>query len=356
MRSVLERRFAAQLLSGPPARSVEAVVERLLAVQAQDPRGARLSIRSRSLGLRAADVDRAFTDDRSLVVSWLNRGTLHLVRTADYWLLHPLTAPRLTAGVERGLRQLGVSDREVERGVALIVQAVEDDGPQTRAALRARLDAAHVPTEGQALVHLLITASLRGHIVRGPVIDGEHAFASAASWLGAPPPPVDRDLALATLARRYLRGHAPASARDLAKWAGITLADARRGLTVIRDDLDPLGDDLVALSDDRSGVTGVPAPRLLGSYDELLLGWTSRTPITGRHAGIVTTNGVLRPFALVDGRAVATWGLSGGTLRITPLERISTRTRAALVEDATDVLRFLDLPAAPAIVDTLPTS
>lgn len=350
-RELLERRFAAQLLTGAPAGSAEAVVERLLAVQAQDARGARLSIRSRSAGVTAADVDHALTEDRSLVVSWLNRGTLHLVRTEDYWLLHPLTTPRLTTAVDRGLRQLGVGGRDVERGVSLIVRSVEDDGPQTRAALRKRLDGAHVPTGGQALVYLLITASVRGHVVRGPVVDGDHAFASVERWLGAPPPVVGRDAALATLARRYLAGHAPATARDLAKWAGITLTDARRGLDEISDDLDTLGDDLVTLSDGSQAVAGAPRPRLLGPYDELLLGWTSRRPVTRQHSGIVTTNGLFRPFALVEGRAVATWRLSGGTLRITPLERISARTRAALVEDAADVLRFLGLPATPAAVD-----
>ena len=76
-------RLAAQLLVGPKPSSPEAVTGHLLAVQAQDPRGARLSIRPRSDGLTAADVDRALTDDRSLVITWLNRGTLHLVRSED---------------------------------------------------------------------------------------------------------------------------------------------------------------------------------------------------------------------------------------------------------------------------------
>jgi len=44
---LITERFSAQLLSGPPARSAVAVTERLLAVQGQDPRGARLAIRSR---------------------------------------------------------------------------------------------------------------------------------------------------------------------------------------------------------------------------------------------------------------------------------------------------------------------
>ena len=39
------------------------------------------------------------------------------------------------------------------------------------------------------------------------------------------------------LARRYLAGHAPAGERDLAKWAGLPLRDARAGLNAIATDL-----------------------------------------------------------------------------------------------------------------------
>src|SRR5450759_1063465 len=67
---VVAQRLAAQLLVGPPAAEPAAVVERLLAVQAQDPRGARLAVRARTSGLRAADVDWALTADRSLVTTW----------------------------------------------------------------------------------------------------------------------------------------------------------------------------------------------------------------------------------------------------------------------------------------------
>ena len=70
------------------------VVEDLLAIQAQDPRGARLAIRVRSAGVSAADIDRAMSAERSLLISWLNRGTLHLVRSEDYPWLQVLTSPR----------------------------------------------------------------------------------------------------------------------------------------------------------------------------------------------------------------------------------------------------------------------
>jgi hypothetical protein len=64
------QRLAAQLLAGPPAGGTAEVAGRLLAVQAQDPRGARLAVRARSRARSAADVDAALTQDRSVVVTW----------------------------------------------------------------------------------------------------------------------------------------------------------------------------------------------------------------------------------------------------------------------------------------------
>jgi hypothetical protein len=75
---MIAERLTAQLLAGLPARDPVAVARRLLAVQGQDARGARLAIRARTTGLSTTDVDRALSKDRSLLITWLNRGTLHL--------------------------------------------------------------------------------------------------------------------------------------------------------------------------------------------------------------------------------------------------------------------------------------
>src|SRR3954464_6292044 len=147
--AVARERLTAQLLAGRPARSALEVVQRMLAVQAQDPRGARLAVRARSAGLHASDVDTAL-NERELVVSWLNRGTLHLVRTADYWWLHELTTPQLATGNATRLRQEGIDADAAERGVEAVVAALASDGPLPRAALREHVRAAGVRTEGQA--------------------------------------------------------------------------------------------------------------------------------------------------------------------------------------------------------------
>jgi hypothetical protein len=336
---VLAERLAAQLLSGPPAPGPVAVVGRLLAIQAQDPRGARLAVRARTRGLGASAVDRALTDERSLVVSWLNRGTLHLVRSEDLAWLHALTTPQLATGNARRLRQEGVSEAAAERGVVAIERALAAEGPLTREELRERVSAAGIPTARQALVHLLMLATLRGLIVRGPMRDGDQAFVLTHDWLG-PAPAVDRDRSLAELARRYLAGHGPASDRDLAAWAGVRLTDARAGLSAIAAELAPRNDGLADLAR-RAPAAPIPPPRLLGPFDPLLHGWTSRELIGADAPGVVTSNGVFRAIALVGGRAAATWGLAGGVVRLSPFGPLGDETTAALDAEAADVVRFL---------------
>jgi hypothetical protein len=337
--AVLAERLHHQLLSGPPATKVEDVVRRIFAVQAQDPRGARLAIRSRSTGLHASDVDRAL-DDKSVLISTLNRGTLHLVTIEDYWLLHPLTTPQLESANWRRLGQEQVTSDAAERGVAVITKSLDRDGPLTRNQLRERITASGVRTEGQAFIHIVVLATLRGLIIRGPMVDGEHAFVLVKDWLGKPPKPLDRDTALGELTRRYLAGHAPGTDRDLAKWAGITLGAARIGLRQIADALVDRGQGLVALSEPEPAYL-LPPPRLLGSFDPTLHGWVSRDPIIDPTSGIVTTNGIFKPFAMVKGKAVATWGLPAGKVTLTPFEPISAAARGALDRDADAVTEFL---------------
>ncbi|HVY77384.1 MAG TPA: winged helix DNA-binding domain-containing protein [Solirubrobacterales bacterium] len=337
--AIFAERFYAQGLAGPPARDAVAVAERLLAVQGQDPRGARLAVRARSEGLTAADVDRALSEERSLLITWLNRGTLHLVRSEDYPWLQALTTPPLRTSCARRLRQEGVPAEQGERAVETIERALAGEGPLTRHQLRERLDAAGVPTAGQALIHLLFLAAVEGAIVRGPMAGRDHAYVFAHDWLG-PQPKVDREAALAELARRYLVGHAPADERDLARWAGLPLRDARAGLAAIASELVERDDGLVHLAK-APPEPQVPAPRLLGAFDPLLLGWTSREPILGPHTHLVTMNGIFRPFALVKGRAAGTWKLNRGKVGIEPLGKVSKAAAAALEADAADVERFM---------------
>lgn len=327
-----------QALAGPPLSRPADVAERLLAVQGQDPRGFRLAVRARTDGLTAADVEGALAE-RELIVTWLNRGTLHLIRSEDYPLLQALTTPPLLTSSARRLRQEGVGEAEAERAMGTIEKALADDGPLTRVQLRERLESAGVQTEGQAMIHLLFLSAVRGITVRGPMVGKQHAYVLVRDWMGKPRRP-DREKALAELARRYLVGHQPATDRDLARWAGLPLRDARAGLGTIASELDEGHGGIVRLAK-RSEPEEIPPPRLLGAFDPVLLGWTSREDILGPHTDLVTRNGMFHPFAMANGRAVAKWGFAGGKLTLKPLQRLPVKVATALEADAAAVTRFL---------------
>jgi hypothetical protein len=339
--AITAERLRSQLLAGRPARDAIAVTQRLLAVQGQDARGFRLAIRARSSGLQAADVDTALNEG-SLLVTWLNRGTLHLICSDDYAWLHALTAPRLLTGNARRLAQEGVTPSAADRAVRAIERSLQADGPLTRASLKQRIDAAGVRTEGQALVHLLMLATLRGLAVRGPMIGSEHAYTPVAARL-RPPRKVDRQRALAELARRYMQGHAPADDRDLARWSGLALRDARAGIAAVAAELRQRPDGLLEPARRRRAQAPQATPRLLGAFDPLLLGWCSRDPIVGQNKALVTVNGLFRPFALVRGRAVARWKIAAREVVLEPFAPLTRADAAALREEADDVLRYLAL-------------
>jgi Winged helix DNA-binding domain len=333
------RRLTAQLLAGPPARSALAVAERLLAIQGQDPRAARLAVRARTVGVDAADVDRELTEERSLVITTLNRGTLHLVRSEDYPLLQSLTTPPLMTASAARLAGDGLDAATSARAVDLIDRSIAEEGPLTRVQLRERLARAGIPHLERSLVHLVFRASIEGRIVRGPMVGRQHAFARVSDWLSpAPPPP--REVALAELARRYLAGHGPASDRDLARWAGLPLRDARAGLGAIAGELRELPGGLVDLAR-RGRAAPLPQPRLLGAFEPLLLGWASRADVLGGSEADVVSGGVFRNFALVGGRGVAVWRLQGSAVEIEPFAELGAGDAAALARDGEAIKRFL---------------
>jgi uncharacterized protein YcaQ len=331
--------LSAQGLSGAPAADVVAATRRLLAVQGQDPRAARLSLRVRTAGGHASAVDQALNDG-SLLITWVNRGTLHLLAAEDEPLLHLLTTPQLRRSSDRRLAEEGVSPPAAKRGIAAIVKALAAEGPMTRAELRAVLERARVPTAGQATVHILFSATLDGLIVRGPMKGREHAFALVADWLGERPQ-IDRDGALKELARRYLGGHGPADERDLAKWAQLPLRDARAAFSAIATELEQRPDGLVDLETRAGKETPLPPPRLLGPFDPLLLGWRSRALVLDDSQAVVTVNGIIRAIALVNGRAAGTWTMPGGRVELRLWGKPSQVAIAALERDAHAVEDYL---------------
>jgi DNA glycosylase AlkZ-like len=305
-------------------------------VQAQDLGAGMLSLRARVPGLTIPAVH-AEIEARAVVVTWVNRGTIHMLCPDDLpWLL-ALTAPTQQAGIARRFGEHGFGMDAADQAVTVIERALADEGPLTREDLRDRVTAAGHMAQGRALVHLLFHASYRGVIVRGPVVGRQHRFVRTADWLGAQRATLDRDAALAELARRYLAGFGPATAADLAHWAGLPLRDARAGLEAIARELVHHDAGLVDLERRAPAPERVPQ-KLLPLWDDLLVGWKDKSAVVDpAHAGRIFSGGMIGPAATRAGRVVGRWSARAGKVTVEPFAG-SARGFAA---EARDVQRFL---------------
>jgi hypothetical protein len=302
-------RAAAQLLHRAERRTPAQIAQHLLAVQAQDFASVPLALRARSKGLERSDVYAAL-DSGELVISWLNRGTLHLVHRDDFAWLHALTAPTTMTANKRRLVEEGVTNPA--RGVRAIAKVLED-GPQLRKEI-----GEEIGFKGPALTHLLLAATLRGDIVRGPIRGKEQTFVLVRDHLGELPN-VDRDKALIELGRRYFKGHAPASAADLATWSGLPLRDVR-----------------VPRKNGSGPSTRGTARRLLPPFDPYILGWKDRSFAIDEEMRkrVMPGGGMFRAVVLVNGRVTGTWSRAGGRVTVdAPLDGLDA--------EIADVERFL---------------
>ena len=125
-----------------------------------------------------------------------------------------------------------------------------------------------------------------------PAAGGEHTYALLAER--APNTRrLDRAEALAELALRYFIGHGPATEKDLAYWATLTITDVHAGLAAVRDQLVHFEHDgrtyWHAPGDPPTG-DQEPAGHLLQVLDEMYRGyqdsrstsWTPRVWCRGR--------------------------------------------------------------------------
>ncbi|MEU0985266.1 winged helix DNA-binding domain-containing protein [Streptomyces sp. NPDC005953] len=335
--------------------SAAAVVRRVFALQAQDRTAVDLGIRVRARRLVPGDVRTAYEDDRSIVRTWLMRGTLHTIPGEDLRWVLALLAPRLLAATAHRYRALGLDETVRERARSVIEGALSDSGPLSRAALTRRLAGADLPFKGQATFHLIRNAALSGIVCHGPLRGGEETFVLLADWL--PHPGVgagwEPERALLELARRYLHGHAPVGPDDFALWSGLPITEARRAWRALADggEIGEYGDGEygeLSMPSGRKPTTAEPRNdvRLLPAYDGFLVGYRSRAFAVpdGFERQVWPGGGQIRPTVIADGLAVATWSRGRSTqggVRREAFTALSAPTEAAIERDAVEVAAFL---------------
>ena len=336
--AVVRARFASLLLTnaGSDGRSAEETVAWFGALQGQDLGSVLWSIGART-GQSRAELERELEDGR-LVRTWPMRGTLHLVPGEDAaWMVRHLGAAALIGAAQRRA-YLGIEDADAYRAVDVLGEALTGSGGLTRSEAVAALHSAGIDASGQRGYHLLWFISQNGLTCIGAQRGKEQTF-HLLSELAPAGPDLDREEALATIAARFVRGHGPVSAHDLARWAGLSVTESRTAISAV-DGLVPVQHDgraLVvtpeALGVATSGAADLPS-RALPGFDEFVLGYRDRTAQLDReHEKVVVPggNGVFANTLVRDGRVVGTWKRRALTRSVvitaTPFQRLAGPVR-----------------------------
>ena len=369
---ITRRRLVSQALTGA-LTDPALVVDRMLAVQAQDLRWAKWAVAVRSPGTTSADID-ALIDSGRIVRSWPMRGTLHLVPGPDLAWLLGLTTPRLWAGAATRRRDLGLDEATIERSRTVAEEALSGGRELTRADFLALLERNGIGTDGQRGYHLIWHLAQSGTLCWGRQLDAQQMLVLLSEWVPRPRQ-LERDQALGEFLLRYLAGHGPAPLTDFAWWSQLTMADARTALAVVEGQLDALDVDGVRhLLPQRSdlGPLGRAAPGrgphavlALPGFDEYLLGYRDRSfAIEPENLTRVVPgkNGIFLPVLVRGGRIFGTWRRDWQpraiTVQPTPFGPQSPATALNTERALNEYARFLGRPVrvlpAPPDVTTAP--
>ncbi len=358
------RRLASQRIATRRLPRPADVVRWLGAVQAQDYHQSLWAIGARMRSGSAQKVERAI-EQREIVRTWLLRGTIHFAAPEDVRFLLALCAPRLATAEARRAAQLGLTAADLERSAETLRAELSGDRRLSRPEVMAALEGAGVATTGQRGYHILARLARDALICIGPMQGRQPTFVLLDDWA---PRSGSRELtgeqALADVAARFAASRGPVTDRDLARWAGIPLADARRGLrsasapALATRTLDG-AEYWFAAGQERAPIARAGRDRtyLLAGFDEFVLGYGNRdAQLAPEHSDRVVpgANGVFKPLVVSGGQVVGTWARSARrgelTIALEPFTGSAATLATQVRAEAQRYRAFLGLPASTSLV------
>jgi hypothetical protein len=341
-RATLARQMLLERASLSPADAIE----RIVAVQAQEPASPYIALANRVMAFDPASLDRAFLDG-SVVKATLMRVTLHAVTRIDYPLLHEaMQATVRSARLDtRRFRATGFNAVDAD---ALMADALEHAAvPRSNAAMEAWIDDRLGPTPKPG-----IWWAMRhyGPFVHAPVA-ARWSFGPRSAYLAAPhvERPADSAAAVRGLALRYLEAFGPATIADIGQFSMVSRVALREALQPVAARLDhhtgPDGQDLLdvpggVIPDDEA----VAPPRLMAMWDSVLLAYADRSRVIppAYRALVIRNNGDTLPTLLVDGHVAGVWRPLGDGIEVTAFAPLTDDTWAGLRAEAAAMLDLLE--------------
>jgi len=350
------KRLDNQGLSRVRFRSPAEVVRWFVAVQAQDFGGAKWGVGQRFSGATDATVERAF-DAGEVLRTHVMRPTWHFVAPQDIRWLLALTAPRVHRFNGSSYRKFEMDARTIARSRDVMEQALDAGGHLTREELGAAIRRARIPFDGVRLAHLVMHAELEAVICSGPRRGKQ--FTYALTERRAPRAlRLTREESLVELTRRYFSSHGPATARDFSWWSGLSLADARAGLSALAGvvERETIGGLIYWFVPSRLGARpSTPLVHLLPNYDEELIAYKDRELPGGLRAPAGAARyGNFPHHLIIEGRLAGAWRRTVTArevaIDVLPYRAMTRAETPALSAAIDDYGRFMNLAAKFAVI------
>lgn len=353
---IAHRRMRNHHLWGTPLETAEEVLRWLAAAQAQEFGPAKWSIAQRAGGVSEAALAQAFADG-AILRTHILRPTWHFVLPADLRWLLDLSAPRVHALNAYSYRRFGLDDELFARSNALLAEAVSGGRQLTRTELAAHLANAGITARGLQLGYILMRAELDAVLCSGALRGKQQTYASFDERV-PPARALDREAALAELTRRYFTSRGPATLKDYLRWSSLTAPDGRRGLDLVKSQLERDVVDgrtywFAASCPSAPGASPAsPVIDLVQGYDEYIMSYSESKDVLqvpGKTVAAPQAQGAFTHALLLDGRVIGHWrpvrqerSVVIDTYLYRPLDRIGAQALDAAVERYG---RFLGVPA-----------
>ncbi|WP_346317055.1 winged helix DNA-binding domain-containing protein [Chitinophaga sp. YIM B06452] len=347
---ILQLRLEQQFIARPFTGSAPELASHLCAMQAQDYAAGKWAMGVRLPGFTDAMADAAFAD-RSIIRTYSLRSTFHIVHPADARWLTALARERFISTTASMHRKLELDEKTFAKCNTIIHDALSGGRELTREELKALLEKKKINCEPQRMNNILYRAGMDEVICSGKRRGKEFTYALLDDYAPATKklPPEE---ALSLLARRYIAGHGPATAQDLAWWSGYPVTACKaallsHGKALHTETVQEQEYWLLPGTAPGKAATGM---KLLSGFDEYYMGFKDKRPMLDEAFSqhMSPPNGLLPYIILLNGKIAGTWrrdikkNVIG--MEYTPFKPFSAAQLKALKEAGKAFSTFMELP------------
>jgi hypothetical protein len=295
-------------------------------IQAEDYASAKWAIGNRIPHITDAAIEKAFNEGRFLRAQVL-RPTWQFVAPADIGWLLELSAQRIKTGYKQLYSRLDISAGDLKRSKTIMAKALAGNKRKTRTELLALCRKANKYLDDIRMNFLILAAELDGLIVNGGRQGNEFVYALVEELVPSPLI-LEKEAAIAELAKRYFSSRGPATLADFIWWSGLEPTEAKMGLEMNKNSLQyAVFNGEAYWFFETPVLQGAATVSLLPSFDEYMAGYSDHNNY--------------KPSIIVNGQVAGTWKYREKRLETQIFAPLGKKEENAVLSAGEHYARFL---------------